>query len=259
MGSPLARPFASVTRSGRTPSCSNAKNDPVRPTPVCTSSKQRSGESSAAAATNSRSSGTTPPSPRIGSRRIRPTSSSTAATSASTSFGGTKLTPGTSGANGSRFAGCPVTDSAPNVRPWNPPSSATTPGLPVALRAYLTAASIASAPELQKKACAPPKRSESAAASCSAGSVRYRFETCHNRSSCALRGRERSGMAVAERHDGDPAAEVEVLTPVGVPDAAAVAAHDREIGARVRRQEPLEPRSSRSSSRDHRRLADLGA
>ena len=185
MGNPLARPFASVRRSGRTPSCSNAKNEPVRPTPVCTSSKQRSGESSAAAATNSRSSGTTPPSPRIGSRRIRPTSSSTAAISASTSFGETKRIPGTSGANGARFAGCPVTESAPNVRPWNPPSSATTPGLPVALRAYLTAASIASAPELQKKDCAPPKRSESAAASCSAGSVRYRFETCHNRSSCA--------------------------------------------------------------------------
>ena len=74
-----------------------------------------------------------------------------------------------------------------------------------------------------------------------------------------LRSRERSGMAVTQRHDGDPAAEVEVLTPVGVPDAAAVAAHDREIGARVRRQKPLEPRRLVSSSRDHRRLADLGA
>ena len=53
IGSPFARPFARVTRSGRTPSCSKAKNEPVRPTPVCTSSRQRSGGSSAAAATNS--------------------------------------------------------------------------------------------------------------------------------------------------------------------------------------------------------------
>ena len=59
------------------------------------------------------------------------------------------------------------------------------PGLPVALRAYLSAASIASAPELQKNACAPPKRSESRAASASAGSVRYRFDACQRRSSCS--------------------------------------------------------------------------
>ena len=64
------------------------------------------------------------------------------------------------------------TESAPSVRPWNPPSSATTPGLPVALRAYLSIASIASAPELQKNACAPPNRSDSFTASSSAGSVR---------------------------------------------------------------------------------------
>ena len=57
------------------------------------------------------------------------------------------------------------------MRPWNEPSSATTPCLPVALRAYLSAASIASAPELQKNACAPPKRSDSRSASCAIGSV----------------------------------------------------------------------------------------
>ena len=42
-------------------------------------------------------------------------------------------------------------------------------------------------------------------------------------------------MAVAERDDRDPAAEVEVLAAVGVPHPAAVAPHEREIGARVRR------------------------
>ena len=51
------------------------------------------------------------------------------------------------------------------------PSSATMPGLPVALRAYLIAASFASAPELQKNACAPPNRSESSSASRGIGSV----------------------------------------------------------------------------------------
>ena len=80
-------------------------------------------------------------------------------------------TPGTSGSNGSRFAGCPVTDSAPSVRPWNEPSSATRPVLPVALRAHFSAASTASVPELQKNAPAPPKRSESVAASSSIGVV----------------------------------------------------------------------------------------
>ena len=44
-----------------------------------------------------------------------------------------------------------VVESAPSVRPWKPPSSATTPGLPVAFRAYFSAASFASAPLLQKK------------------------------------------------------------------------------------------------------------
>ena len=45
------------------------------------------------------------------------------------------------------------------------------PGLPVALRACLSAASIASAPELQKNACAPPNRSERRVASSAIGSV----------------------------------------------------------------------------------------
>ena len=95
----------------------------------------------------------------------------TAASSEATSFSSAKATPGRSGSNAARFAGWPVADSAPSVRPWNEPSSATTPGLPVALRAYLIAASIASAPELQKNACAPPKRLESRSASRAIGSL----------------------------------------------------------------------------------------
>jgi hypothetical protein len=94
-----------------------------------------------------------------------------AARSDSTSFGRANATPSRSGSKAARFAGWPVTLSAPAVRPWNEPSSATTPGLPVALRAYLIAASIASAPELQKNARAPPNRSDSRSASSAIGVV----------------------------------------------------------------------------------------
>ena len=45
-----------------------------------------------------------------------------------------------------------MTESAPSVRPWNDPSSATISVRPVAFRAHLSAASIDSAPELQKNA-----------------------------------------------------------------------------------------------------------
>ncbi len=86
------------------------------------------------------------------------------------SFGCANRAPGSSGSNASRFAGWPVTASEPVVRPWKLCSSAITPGLPVALRAYFSTASFASAPELQKNACAPPKRSDSFCASAGAGS-----------------------------------------------------------------------------------------
>ena len=82
-----------------------------------------------------------------------------------------KRAPGTSGSKAVRFAGCPVTESAPSVRPWNEPSSVTNSVRPVALRAHFSAASIDSAPELQKNDRAPPKRSESFAASSVIGSV----------------------------------------------------------------------------------------
>ena len=103
--------------------------------------------------------------------RMHAVSSSTTAASDAESLSFAKRTPGTSGSKAARFAGCPVTESAPSVRPWNEFSSATMPGLPVALRAYLIADSTASAPELQKKASAPPKRSESSSARRIIGSV----------------------------------------------------------------------------------------
>ncbi len=78
-----------------------------------------------------------------------------------------------------------MTASAPCVRPWNEFSSATISGRPVAFRAHLSAASIASVPELQKKAREPPNRAESSPASAAIGSVPKRLDVCQRRSSCA--------------------------------------------------------------------------
>jgi hypothetical protein len=59
--------LASVTASGLTSACSKQKKDPVRPTPVCTSSKTSSAPSSSASSLaerrNSGVAGLTPPSP----------------------------------------------------------------------------------------------------------------------------------------------------------------------------------------------------
>ena len=51
-----------------------------------------------------------------------------------------------------------------------------------------------------------------------------------------VRRRRDGGMTVAEPDDGDPGAEVEVRAALVVPDAAALAADDGQVGARVGRQ-----------------------
>ena len=241
MGRPLARPFASATRSGRTPSCSKAKNEPVRPTPVCTSSKPRSGESSAAAATNSGSSGTTPPSPRIGSRRIRPTSSSTEATQRvdvvrrheaharderRERLALRGLTGDRERAEGPAVEAALERDDARLAR-----------RLPCVLERRLHGLGAGVAEERLRSAEASRERRGELLRGLGAVQVRRVPEALELR----LRRRERRRMAVPERDDRDPAAEVQVLAPVRVPDAAPVAAHDREVGPRIRRQEPLEP------------------
>jgi len=55
-----------------------------------------------------------------------------------------------------------VTDAAPSVRPWNPPSKARIAGRPVARRASLSAPSTASEPEFRKKTVSSGSGSESA-------------------------------------------------------------------------------------------------
>ena len=123
----------------------------MRPIPVCTSSKtsiaSNSSASARAVSSVSCESGRTPPSPWIGSRKIAAVSGADAPRPSVS--GVAKRAPGTSGSNGARFAGWPVIESAPIVRPWKEPSSATSSVRPVALRAHLIAASTASVPELQ--------------------------------------------------------------------------------------------------------------
>ena len=116
------------------------------------------GETAPAAMRNSLPATCTPPLSCTGPIRMQPTSGPQAAASEAASFRRAKRTPPSSGSNAARLSGWPVAASAPHVLPWNDPSSATMPGLPVALRAYLSAASTASAPELQKKDVAPPNR-----------------------------------------------------------------------------------------------------
>jgi hypothetical protein len=45
---------------------------------------------------------------------------------------------------------------------------------------------------------------------------------------------------VAEGDDRDSAAEVEIFAAIRVPDSRSLAANDRQIGPRVRRQQPVE-------------------
>ena len=260
IGSPFASPFASVTASGRTPSCSNAKNVPVRPTPVCTSSKTSSAPASSASAraasTNRESSGMIPPSPSTGSSRMQPVSSVTAASSDATSFGCANATPGSSGSNAARFAGWPVTESAPNVRPWNEPSSATTPGLPGRLaRVLQRGLDRFGAGVAEERLRAAEARGELL------GELRHRLGPVEVRHvpepvELRVRGGERRRVAVAEADDGDPGEKVEVAPAVGVDEPRALAAR-RTSRPAARRS--AEPRARRRRSRDHRRRADLGA
>ncbi len=140
------------------------------------------------------------------------------------------------------------------MRPWNEPSSATIPGFPVALRAYLIAASIASAPELQKNASAPPNRSESSPASAAIGSVQYRFETCQRRSSCACAAASGAGWQCPSADDRDPGGEVEEAAAVRGGQPCALALDEGDVGA-TRTSGARACGSARS--RGHHRLADL--
>ena len=134
------------------------------------------------------------------------------------------------------------------MRPWKLCSSAITPVLPVALRAYFSAASFASAPELQKNACAPPKRSESAAASTRAGSVPIEVRRVPEPVELRVRGGERRRVAVAEPDDGDARGEVEVRAARVVDEPDAVALDERDARRRIRRQQRVLQRGAHATT-----------
>ncbi len=103
-------------------------------------------------------------------------SSVTAAASDCASPKGTWVTSSGSGRNGSRLPGWPVIARAPMVRPWKAPSVATMWVRPVS-RPILKAASLASAPELQKKTLpSRPKRRSSRSARATVGSAMKKLE-----------------------------------------------------------------------------------
>jgi hypothetical protein len=191
--------LASVIASGSTPSAWQANQCPVRPTPVCTSSSTSSAPCRVAISRAARkypAGGTiTPFSPWIGSSSTIAVELSTVDASAATSPYGTWATSPGSGRNGSAFAGWPVSASAPIVRPWNPPSAATTPVRPVR-RDSLNAASLASAPELAKKTRpGRPASDSNRSASVTAAGCAYRLETCPSVAICSDTAATMAGCA----------------------------------------------------------------
>ena len=192
----------------------------------------------------------TPPSPSTGSSRMSPTSSTrrraqrrrcrSAARSARPAAAA--RTPRASPAG-------PVTASAPVVRPWKLCSSAITPGLPVALRAYLSAASFASVPELQKNACAPPNVADSACASAARGLGPEEVRRVPEPVELRVRSGERRRMPVAERDDGDAGGEVEIARGRGRRSSQhAVAVDERDARRRIRREQRVLERDAHATT-----------
>ena len=152
-GRPPPKPFAKVITSGRIFSSSYPNQVPVRPIPVCTQSKTKRTPCSLHSSLNCfrypKGGTTTPASPIIGSTITIAVFLFTALRIAEMSPKVTCLIFFTRGLKGLRLLGCPVRESAPIVLPWNEPVVATIFERPV-LRDNLSAASFASAPELQK-------------------------------------------------------------------------------------------------------------
>ena len=160
---PIGQPAAEALRERddvghARPAATLRASCPARPMPDCTSSTTRSAPARRRSRGRRRGSPaggtTTPPSPWTGSRMTAAVRSVDGgaqrldvAVRARTSTG-----PG-SGSNGARLAGVPVTDSAPSVRPWNPPSvrhDLAARGPACCLRTILSAASLAVAPSWQR-------------------------------------------------------------------------------------------------------------
>ena len=102
------------------------------------------------------------------------------------------------GWKGSCLVGWPVAASAARVRPWKLPSALTTTWRPRPpnFRATLNAASLASAPELQKKTWPPPPSSSSMAMAVSvATGLAKKFDTCSSVRACSATASATTGWA----------------------------------------------------------------
>mmetsp|Transcript_6012 Transcript_6012/g.9096 ORF Transcript_6012/g.9096 Transcript_6012/m.9096 type:complete len:291 (-) Transcript_6012:429-1301(-) len=189
MGTPPPRALAQVNTSGSTPRFSYPHILPVRPTPTCTSSiinrAPVSSQISRAAFMNSTVLGRMPPSPCRASIMIPATFLPSLAPSSlifftrerkpSASLYVAYSKPGGRGPKFCWYLGCPVAVMAARVRPWKESRAVMITGdfTPFSVAAYfrhnLIAASLASAPELQKKALSAHEffTSSSARSACS--------------------------------------------------------------------------------------------
>src|SRR6266487_3656057 len=117
IGTPPAKDFAHVSKSGVTPKCWIANIFPVRPNPDWISSTinnaPRSSQILRAACTYSTFAGYTPPSPCITSKITAAVSFVTALSKASILLYATWQNPGTSGSNPSRYFLLNVADNEP--------------------------------------------------------------------------------------------------------------------------------------------------
>ena len=132
------------------------------------------------------------------------------------------------------------------VRPWKPWSAATMTGaaLPCLRRTTLSAASLASVPELQKKTRASAcEEAEQLLGEQHAGLVDEEVAGVRDLADLVGDRRDDGGVRVAERGDRDARDQVEVAVAVGVPDLAALAAVEGKrrhaVVGHHRRREPL--------------------
>ena len=123
----------------------------------------------------------------------------TAASSAATSPIGRYTKPGGIGAKPSWYLGCAVAASAPSVRPWKLLWNETistrsfSPRSQACRRASLMAASLASAPELEKNTRSAKEAATRRSASRIEGSLQYRFEAWMSLPACSWMAATRPG------------------------------------------------------------------
>src|SRR3989338_7579718 len=153
----------------------------------------------------------TPPSPVMGSTSTATTSLLCSATvrTAFRSLYGTRLKPVTSGSKPAWILRLPVAESVASVRPWKLPSVTIIVGLRTFClwpyrRASLIAASLASAPELQKNTLSIWASLHRRSASSACNGISYQFDTCTSLPAWSQRARATDGCAWPRLHTPTP-------------------------------------------------------